>query len=777
MYHLPGGTLPSDIQLVVGRIERKGPRMYSHRSSLIQKISTTRHAPSTRGLQRLSVVASIIAACGSTHAQLSFWNSPADGNWYDTLAWSPFSPSSTTDAQLGWTGPYTVTVSPGIASCRSLTISNPQAVLQVANTISSLRSELWTYGDISNSGTILIGAPGAEHTALLSINGPTTLSGSGVLRLAQQTPTQAVTLSSYFGLGWPFTHAAGHRIEGAGAIRVLLVNDGLIDANVPEREIAFESALPIQNNSVIRASNGGQINLRQGNGDFGFTQGPSGELRAGNNSTLLLQSAGNQGLSGGRITTIGTGIAFVNAQGFPIQNIRITSGSELRIGNNNGIHVGPAGLTNDGLLRATGAFIASNFAQSATLHGSGRLQLEAGYFGKFLDGASYTIINAPGHTIAGHGDIKANFTNRGSVVADRNGQTSGPTDLRLTNTPKFNEGLMSASGGGNLVIENNVTVSQSATGVIHAFDGSSIQLIRATIIGGTLSSSGTGVLVGLGDADALDGVTIAPGSSLMINRCSELIAGVNGIKNHGTITIGSGSCGASFANLRGLSGASVTGSGQILLNANQGGFGSAVLRGDGSPSLPLVIGSDQTISGTGRFTGSIRIQGTLAPSQTINASGPIGAIECAAGPTGASLAFTATSTFECDLASPSSFDRIQGSGAISLAGTLRLSLLNSFVPAEQDSFDIIVGSSVTGTFNSIIVDPQPPSGTLRVTYLSDRVRVTPCYTDFNRDGSSDFFDYLDFVAALDAGTADFNNDGIVDFFDYLDFVNAFAFDC
>jgi hypothetical protein len=54
-----------------------------------------------------------------------------------------------------------------------------------------------------------------------------------------------------------------------------------------------------------------------------------------------------------------------------------------------------------------------------------------------------------------------------------------------------------------------------------------------------------------------------------------------------------------------------------------------------------------------------------------------------------------------------------------------------------------------------------------------------CPADFNRDGSVDFFDYLDFVQAFDSEdpTADFNGDNTVDFFDYLDFVAAFDTEC
>ncbi|MBU6414423.1 MAG: hypothetical protein KGS45_13245 [Planctomycetes bacterium] len=54
-----------------------------------------------------------------------------------------------------------------------------------------------------------------------------------------------------------------------------------------------------------------------------------------------------------------------------------------------------------------------------------------------------------------------------------------------------------------------------------------------------------------------------------------------------------------------------------------------------------------------------------------------------------------------------------------------------------------------------------------------------CLADINQDGTLDFFDYLDFVAAFSEQLppADFNYDGNIDFFDYLDFVAAFSNGC
>jgi hypothetical protein len=94
-----------------------------------------------------------------------------------------------------------------------------------------------------------------------------------------------------------------------------------------------------------------------------------------------------------------------------------------------------------------------------------------------------------------------------------------------------------------------------------------------------------------------------------------------------------------------------------------------------------------------------------------------------------------------------------GSGTISVNATI----------GQFDAGAELVGSSGGQTF------------TLVGGYWAD-VR---CVADFNGDQGVDFFDYLDFVAALDAedAAADVNGDGTVDFFDYLDFVQAFDAGC
>ncbi len=122
-------------------------------------------------------------------------------------------------------------------------------------------------------------------------------------------------------------------------------------------------------------------------------------------------------------------------------------------------------------------------------------------------------------------------------------------------------------------------------------------------------------------------------------------------------------------------------------------------------------------------------------------------------------------------------DVLAVTGTVSLGGTLRVFLLDGFIPAPQDVFTVITGASVSGDFASVIA-PAGLEVIVERTATSVRLRVT-CPADFNHDRAVDFFDYLDFVVEFAGATplADFNEDAVVDFFDYLDFVSAFAAGC
>lgn len=87
--------------------------------------------------------------------------------------------------------------------------------------------------------------------------------------------------------------------------------------------------------------------------------------------------------------------------------------------------------------------------------------------------------------------------------------------------------------------------------------------------------------------------------------------------------------------------------------------------------------------------------------------------------------------------------------------------------------------ALIGTLGQHDASDALSGGTLTLTGGFWIAADSSCPADFNIDGSVDFFDYLDFVAAFSSGAneADFNQDSTIDFFDYLDFVAAFSTPC
>ena len=212
-------------------------------------------------------------------------------------------------------------------------------------------------------------------------------------------------------------------------------------------------------------------------------------------------------------------------------------------------------------------------------------------------------------------------------------------------------------------------------------------------------------------------------------------------------------------------GGTLAGSGTLTLNATQGVFDRAYLQSTG----PMVNGHGHTIAGTGNVYATWTNHGTVKPS------GPSREIDCQQGP------YTQASdgTFEVEVAGLGSgaYGRLRGNQPKVLSGTLRVTLVNGFVPSPCDQMIIMTGP-ISGTFTSYDF-PTLPLGGMHAVYNANSVVVSYIPADFNGDGFPDFFDYDDFVAAYELGTpeADFNHDGFLDFFDYDAFIEAFESGC
>lgn len=655
---------------------------------------------------------------------INFWNAPVDGDWFDALAWNGVLPSqggvpdSTQTAHISF--PVTVTLGQR-GEAHHLSIGQPGVVLRIRPDAGYPFSNfLVTRGtQVDNNGLVEIGTVGATQSSSLIIDNHTTAAGTGTIRLARDTRDASINPNN--NLGWLLVNGAGHTIEGTGNLAVRLHNDGLVHANVAGRELRIVASHAVTNNATFRVSGGATLNILQPNGG-GFEQSSSGRILVEGGSTLLLNNAGNDGIRGGEITTVGSGQALVQAQGTRIEGVTLTGGSRLGFIGNAGLYIGPTGMTNDGVI-ATGhsGFVASRFGESTTLRGSGRLQLEGGLLAALFGGGGFAMVNAPGHTIGGVGTIALALTNRGTVLADRNGATAGTAELRLQTSPQANEGLMAATGGGVLTLFET-PLTQTAGGVLEASDGSTVVLsgstVAAAVTGGTLRTQGSGTIVAGGGNDRLVDLRIDSGSRVRV-PCSRTLDVAGTVVNDGTITVDNSGCGPNFANLRATTDATLAGNGTVSLLANAAGA-AARLAGLGGR---LTLGPAQALNGSGRVQGAVTLQGLLTLDPPFAPGGDIGALTLEAG---ADLRLSGTTVFDLDIAGPGSFDRIDGSGAIALDGTLAVTLAPGYVPVLGDSFEFARGSAVTGRPHTVVL-PATIAADARVDVLADRARllITP----------------------------------------------------
>lgn len=696
---------------------------------LQRPVSTARHGRSRREMSSLALALALaVAATGTASAQscgtggCAFWGTEVNDSWFNPFRWGgilPWQggvPNSSVSCRIELAVQVDVLGQGQGASCHHLQFNHTGAVVRVAG--SSFRAELNVHGtQMDNNGLILIGGQDALQDSSLIIHNNTNANGAnGRIRLSAP-PNHGAYLSPYSNLGWLLVNWPSHTIEGNGTIRVRLQNDGLVDANVAGRTLTFESLHNIDNNNLVRARNGATLILSMANGNHGFRQFGQGRIVIENGSGLALVAAGDQGLSGGRLQTIGSGVVTVFSQGFPIDDVHFEAGSRMTFSGNAGIYIGPLGIENDGLIHTgPSGFVTSRFAASTTLTGNGRLQLEGGALSALFGGGGQAMVNGTGHTIGGVGTIALALTNQGEVLADRNGLGSGPSQLTLQTSGQVNEGTMVARGGGSLNLQS-VTLTQNAQGLVRAEQDSAFVLEGiSTVIGGTLATSGNGVIYTNTATARLENLTLAAGANLLV-PCARELTLVGTINNRGTITLDNAGCGPSYAIVRGSGVTALAQSGEIRLRAN-GPSGNVTLTSGGGL---LTLGPSQVLTGTGKLGGELQVNGAISPDQSYAPIGPVGRIDLNAGTT---LALGGSASTVIDIASAASHDRIGGSGNVQLGGTLVISALGAYVPPLGTSFDLITGAMISGRFQSVELPPQYAGLDARVEVLSDRVRLT-----------------------------------------------------
>jgi hypothetical protein len=133
-----------------------------------------------------------------------------------------------------------------------------------------------------------------------------------------------------------------------------------------------------------------------------------------------------------------------------------------------------------------------------------------------------------------------------------------------------------------------------------------------------------------------------------------------------------------------------------------------------------------------------------------------------------------------DITSPATYSRLNADGNIALAGELRITLGNDFLPQPEDKFTIVTGESIEGTFANLDtghrVRVAGSAGSFLVAMEATQVTLSNFLPskalpgDYNSDGVVDSADYVVWRRTIGQSgnnlTADGNGNQVVDAGDY-----------
>ena len=310
---------------------------------------------------------------------------------------------------------------------------------------------------------------------------------------------------------------------GANAIGLINQAAGVINANNSGLilNVDPDSNDGLVNRGLMEASNGG-ILLLTGNGGGTFTN-TGGMITAMNGSEVQLTN--NASITGGTLSTSGSGV-IRNLDSASLNSLTI---ADIFIGNNNSTTTISGTITNTGTisLNSTVNFTDLVLNGDVTLAGGGTISLTN--FARIRGGGVLTNVDnlIEGNANSG-GSLGANAIGLINQVAGVINANNSGLILNVdpdSNDGLVNQGLMEATNGGILLLTGNGGGGFTNTGAtIAAMDGSEVQLTNsASITGGTLTTSGSGVIRNLDNA-TLTSLTIA-GTFIANNNSTTTLAG------------------------------------------------------------------------------------------------------------------------------------------------------------------------------------------------------------------------------------------------------------
>ena len=242
----------------------------------------------------------------------------------------------------------------------------------------------------------------------------------------------------------------------------------------------------------------------------------------------------------------------------------------------------------------------------ATLSGKGHINLSNNANNLLLGTSASTVLTNLDNVIAGAGSIGAGqltLVNDGVINANK----ATPLVIDTGASVITNAGTLEATTAGNLLLESIV---DNSAGTISAIGAGAVVSFINSILGGTLTSSGGGVIRTLPGSTALDGQGLHPVTNTGTVQVADAttLSLLGSISNAGSIVLTSTGDGTNL--LIGSPQVTLSGKGKIVL---AGSAASQILSGGAGFAL---VNVDNTISGAGGINVALTNSGIISADQT-----------------------------------------------------------------------------------------------------------------------------------------------------------------
>jgi len=464
-----------------------------------------------------------------------------------------------------------------IAGSSTLDSVNFSGDLAVENSV-TLRIE----NALTNNGTMTVNPTGNISATQILFFNTMTVAGDGTFVLASPesrarittTPGQTVTMNPMI------------TIRGQGRVEASMVNNGLISSDTAEIRMLTNDKV---NNGTMEAIGGSVIEFNGVN----ISQGGAGVIQAdGVGSQIELLSS----------TIVGGTLRSLNGADVSIDNSStldsVSFSGDLDVQNAVTLSIANA-LTNNGTMTVnpTGNVSATQivFNDTMTLGGTGEIVLNSSDARARIQTGVGAVLTIPTtQTIRGFGRIEADLVNNGLIRADTG-------EIRLTANPKVNNATIEAVNATTVEV-NSITIDQSGGGALSASDaGSQIELLGATILGGTVSAA-AGADVTIDASSTLNDVALS-GAINVPNAVTLTVGG--SLSNNGVIEINP-TGNVSATQLVFNDSMTVMGTGSIKLSSSD-----ARARIQTVPKQTVTMSPTQTIHGQGRIEASMVNNGLI----------------------------------------------------------------------------------------------------------------------------------------------------------------------